>query len=605
MGEMIESPAAHQSWQRLMPAEKYLLVFLGLCLVVYVGLDLTPSHYSLGLKMLGVNAHPMVGQALPVRSDEWMVLTPLFQIAVHGHFAATDMISPYHETLKGFLALPITDWSLIFKPQLWAFWVLPPDYAYSFYFALLWGALLVGYTVLTRQLGAGPMVAIAGAVILGSSHFVQVWWTSNAPTFAFAPLPLIAFLSPVRPVAKALFVFYGACVWIFGYVYPPFIIPAAFAMGILVLAFRRDILTPTGIAVGVFAVAAAGAVFYLYFGDLIAVMRNTVYPGSRFVDGGGVQWLRILAHLLPYFTTSLFTPLLPSSNECEVAVVATLLPLAVLAFVRYRSFNNISLSAVSWTTLGLLLMFCWVMFPIPAKIGAVFLWPWVPASRMLWGFGLLLTLSLVVFASRLEFTLSRLRLSIFAATLIAAWLVSKIGFTSIFGHFSMSPWEALKRSWFDWVGIIPFIAAGIATWLWPDKFKAREMVLAAVAATSLITFGTFNPIQQATHFFNIPSTAFLQRARQDAANNPNGWALLRGDGGALLNGAGIPAVNHVLTSPVMSFWARVFPNMSPQQRHLVFDRYAHIVPDFVNDPYSPQPDVIVVPVKVFQKAIER
>ena len=283
-----------EPWRRLTPLERRLIGFLLLCVALYVGLDLTPSHYAIGLRRLGVDASPLLGIAHPVRSDEWGVLTPLFQIAVHGHFATTDMISPYHETLKGFLALPIADWSLIFKPQLWAFWVLPPDYAYSLYFACLWAAFLIGYTALMRQLGAGPMIAIAGAVILGSSHFVQVWWTSNAPTFAFAPLPLIAFLSPSRPLVKALLVFYGACVWIFGLVYPPFIISAAFAMGILVLAFRRDVLTRAGIVAGVAATTAVGVVFYLYFGDLVTVMHNTVYPGSRFSSGGGMQDTRFL-----------------------------------------------------------------------------------------------------------------------------------------------------------------------------------------------------------------------------------------------------------------------------------------------------------------------
>ena len=284
--------------------------------------------------------------------------------------------------------------------------------------------------------------------------------------------------------------------------------------------------------------------------------------------------------------------------------MATLLPLAALIFLRYRSLDNISGSAIRWTALGLLLMYCWMMFPIPAKVGAVFLWPWVPPNRMVWGFGLLLTVSLVVFTSRLEFSLSRLRLSIFAATLIAAWIVSKIGFTSIFGHFPMSPWEALERSWFDWVGIIPFVAAGLAVRRWPDRFKSREAMLAAAAATGLITFGTFNPIQRATDFFYIPSTDFLKSVRQNAAKNPNGWAVLPGWYGALLNGAGIPAINHVLASPVMAFWDRTFPEMSAKQRHLIFDRYAHVIPEPVSHPYSPFLDRVVVPLKVFEAKID-
>src|ERR1035437_2953901 len=106
--------------------------------VLYVLLALTPSHYAMRLKYLGADMHPLLGSARPIRSDEWIVMTPLFQTAVRGGFSTTNMISPYHETPKGFFALPIWDWSLLFKPQLWGFWLLPPAYAYSLYFAMLW-----------------------------------------------------------------------------------------------------------------------------------------------------------------------------------------------------------------------------------------------------------------------------------------------------------------------------------------------------------------------------------------------------------------------------------------------------------------------------------
>jgi hypothetical protein len=465
-------------------------------------------------------------------------------------------------------------------------------------------AFLVGYTVLLRQLGTGPMVAFAGAVILCFSHLVQVWWTSNAPTFAFAVLPLIAFLSPTRPATKALLVFCGACVWIFGLVYPPFIIPAAFAMAILVLAFRRDVLTIANLTAGIVAVAVAGAVFYLYFGDLLAAMRNTVYPGNRIVGGGGVEEVQMLAHLLPFFTTAQFTPLLANSNACEVAVVSTLLPLGFLTFLRYRSLRNIPFSAGLWIAFGLLSMGCWMVFPVPAEVGAAFLWSFVLGSRMAWGFGLLLIVSLVALASRLEFRFSPVRIAIFAALLIAAWLGSKFAYTTVVGHLSSGRRALLADSWFDWIGIIPFAAAAIAVRLWPHAVKAREAMLAAAAVTGLVTFGTFNPIQRATSFFNLPTTEFIQSTRQTAADNPNGWAVLPGVYGALLNGAGIAAVNHVLTSPMPAFWARVFPGMSAQERHQVFDRYAHIVPEAVSAPYARQQDVIVVPLSRFQQKVE-
>ena len=196
-------------------------------------------------------------------------------------------------------------------------------YAYSLYFAILWAGFLAGYTILFRQLGAGLWIAAFGSVSLLFSHLVQVWWTSNAPTFAFAPWPLVVFLLPIRPGWKLPLLAWTTAFWVFGYVYPPFIISAAFAMAILLLAFRRDALTLSNFAVGVAALAAVGVSFYLYFGDLIEVMQATVYPGQRRAGGGGVAEAKLLAHLLPFFTTMHFRPLLLGSNECEIAVVST------------------------------------------------------------------------------------------------------------------------------------------------------------------------------------------------------------------------------------------------------------------------------------------
>ena len=113
-------------------AARILVIMLLGVAAVYVAFALTPSHYAIGLRYLGVeDASPLLLSARPIRSDEWIVLTPLFQTAVRGGFSTINQISPYHESLKGFWALPILDWSLVFKPQLWGFWVLPPAYAYS------------------------------------------------------------------------------------------------------------------------------------------------------------------------------------------------------------------------------------------------------------------------------------------------------------------------------------------------------------------------------------------------------------------------------------------------------------------------------------------
>lgn len=584
-------------------AARILVIALLAVAVVYVAFALTPSHYAIGLHYLGAeDARPLLLSARPIRSDEWGVLTPLFQTAVRGGFAVFNQISPYHESLKGFWALPILDWSLVFKPQLWGFWVLPPAYAYSFYFAVLWTAFLAGYAILFTQLGVNIWIAALGAVCFFFSAFVQVWWTSNAPTFAFAPWPLIVFLLPIRPWLKLPLLFWASAVWVLGLVYPAFMIPAAFALAVLLFAFRRDAVTLANFAVAIVALAALGAVFVLYFGDLIGTMQDTVYPGQRRMSGGGVEETKLLSHLFPFFTTIQFVPLLTNSNECEIAVVSTLLPMTMLCFINYRSLlHALEENFISFwiAAAGLILMLIWMIIPVPASVGQILLWTQVSPTRMLWGFGLLLTTTLIVLAAKCSFVLSPWRLFVFAGGMIAAWLASKIGFTQVWSQMDMTAWEALRSSWFDWAVVLPFLAAAALVWKYRTLQAFNGQVLfGAAAIAGMITYGTFNPVQRAFPIFDIPDTPFLASVREQAETSPNGWAAMPGWYASLFSGAGIPAINHTLTAPAMDFFRKIYPDMGNEEFDYLFNRYAHISLEDVPAPET-RADVLVLPISQF------
>src|SRR5918992_384607 len=193
--------------------------------VTYVANLWTPSSYALILDRLGVtNVELVLGVPRVIRSDEYHMVTPYFQIAVRNGFSRYNELSPYKEDLRAFFALPLLDWSLPFKPQLWAFFALDPAHAYSFYHWFLIAAFLAGYTILLRQLGVELAFGTLVSLLLFFSHFTQAWWTNNGPTFAFAPWPLAAFLIRCRWYVRLPAVAYASAVWLFSLLYPPFII---------------------------------------------------------------------------------------------------------------------------------------------------------------------------------------------------------------------------------------------------------------------------------------------------------------------------------------------------------------------------------------------
>lgn len=580
---------------RLLRPHVYLLVVL-IFAFLYVGLALTPSHYAEGLRLLGVeNASPLLGVSRSIRSDEWIALTPLFQIAVQGDFSTVNTVSPYGESLKGFWALPIEDGSLFFKPQLWGFWVMPPAHAYSLYFLTLMLSMVLGYTILLRQLGASVALAVLGSVAIFCSHYVQVWWTSNAPVFAFAPWPLIVFLSDVRRRFKLPAMFWVSGIWLFGLVYPTFTVITAFVFAAAALAFRRDAFRVSNISVCVVGAGTAGALFYLYFGDLAQIMQATVYPGARVSSGGGIEWYRLFANLFPFFTTSQLTSLVTWTNDCEIAVFSTLIPLAIVFFADHRTIR-INVWQLAVVATGLLLMLAWMILPVPSWAGRILLWNLVEPTRMPLGFGLLLTISLVVWASRATFILNGFRLLAFTAALIVTWVTSKVGFAEVWGENGQTSGQSLARSWFD---LLPALIFGLA--LIAVKYlhaPQRLAVFAAATATGVLTFGTFNPIQSAYPIFDLPQTPLLTELRLRAKQD--GVVLVPGMYGATINGAGIPAINQTLPVPQLAYFRKVFPEMPEDVFNNVFNRYAHIVPSTsITEPASPQPDVVEVPASAF------
>jgi hypothetical protein len=577
--------------------------------VTYVGNLWTPSSYALILDRLGVtNVELVLGVPRVIRSDEYYMVTPYFQIAVRNGFSRYNQLSPYKEDLRAFFALPLLDWSLPFKPQLWAFFAFDPAHAYSFYHWFLIAAFLTGYTILLCQLGAAPAFGALISILLFFSHFTQAWWTNNGPTFAFAPWVLAAFLIRCHWYVRLPALTYASAVWLFSLLYPPFIISAAFALAVLAIAFQPERLRLPVLLTSVLAVGIALAMVWLYFGENIRVVRETVYPGQRNENGGGVSQLMFLAHLFPYLTTLQFEPLIPDRNECEVSVVSNFLPLALLIFADHRALFH-WVRTHPWPVfvcgVGFVMMAAWMLLPIPAEVGQLLLWHVVPSQRMLWGLGLLLTLGLGVVSSQVPWRLTTSRCLGFTGAVLGAWLFSKIVLVeSWYPQPELLAFSALSQAQDDWFVLIPFAIVTVAAIIWPLAIlgrtgDARGAIGVAILIGAIGTFGRFNPIQSARPIFATPETPLVRAMRDMAAAHPKGWAALEGRHGAIFNGLGIPTINHALLVPQQEFFRPFFPDLPSDQFGLIFNRYAHIGLMMTDKSDIRRADYVVLPIQRF------
>ena len=359
-------------------------------------------------------------------------------------------------------------------------------------------------------------------------------------------------------------------------------------MGVAILALRPDALRGRNLVPGLLAVAVGLGIVWLHYADLIPVMADTVYPGRRVSDGGGIELLQVVAHAFPYLLTNLFDPLpeLWGTNACEVAVVGSFLPLALATFGDHRALAGWARAhwrALAIWGLGLAVMAAWMLAPVPGRYAPLL--NMIPPNRMLWGFGLLSALGLIRLVAVAPFVLTWLRTTLFLGGVVAAWFVSKV-------VISDTPPE-LDR--FDLLVAFPLIGLLVLRWRWPALLPPRRLVLLALAVTAAGTFGQFNPVQSARPIFERRPSAFLDALEDYAAAHPRGWVVVDGHFGAILNGAGLPAINHVLLQPQLDFFRAAYPDMAPDAFDQTFNRYAHVMLEPQAEPSVRQLDLVAIP----------
>jgi hypothetical protein len=559
----------------------------------YVMKAWTPSSYDVVLKSLGVNdAGPDFGTARAIRSDEYAMLTPHFQLAVKSGFARAEDVSPYKEDLRNFLAFPIKDWSLVFRPQFWGFFFLDPAHAYSFYFAILNLSCLVGWALLLRCFGLPLGYAAAGSALVFFSFFVQAWWSSNAPCIALAPWLALAFIAPRNEAIRFALVLYAAAAWFFGLLYPPFIYALAVTMAAITWAYRPDLIKPSRVFLAIAAVAIAGIAVYFYMQETISVMRNTIYPGRRAVDGGTAPLMQLVTSIFPYAGTIGFDPtkIAPELvNECEAGTIASFLALTIACFATKTSLSEyLRTHRRALLTIGSVLAatLCWMYLPIPSSVGRFLLLDMVPPRRLLLLFGLLTQLALVHAAAKLQWSLTPVRFVTFAAVACIVPLAVKGDVI----------WTDRSVAWFDFA-IIPLVAAAILAGRWFPTSRGLYL-LVACALCNAITFGQFNPLQSAIPIFKQSDFAALADLSRLQGISKNGIAVLSGWYGATLPGLGITAINYTPMRPQIAYLSGLFPSLTSEEKNYDFNRYAHIIPAFVNKPVV-DGDKLNIPIQIF------
>ncbi len=338
----------------------------------------------------GVHVHAWFGSPKAIRADEWAYETPdiLNQYFRENRFAVADSVLGNHSVvLTG--NVPARHVSMLFRPQLWSFFVLPLDYGYAVYWQFKALILVGGIFTFLLWITRSSFWSVVGALWYFFSAFTQ--WTYSWPS-ALPEMVGMLCLATVfwcyvtvgrSPVALALSAV-GAALCTINFAlcaYLPHLIPlfwAGAAAGIAWCIAERERIFATSAArprliaavLAAAVVAACGALVYEQLKPAIAAVAQTVYPGQRVVPGGSMSPWTLSSHFLQWTETdNQFPPAL--GNISEGSGFLWLVPVSLLCLYRCK-FSRFQRAALIALWACFLLILCWLVFPLPVAFGRIF-----------------------------------------------------------------------------------------------------------------------------------------------------------------------------------------------------------------------------------------
>lgn len=404
----------HSERSEALRLDRLALWFYTLCFAGFVLLSLAKVHGS-SISQAGsfyrgwteVAHKPLFGTPKRVRCDEWSFHTPVIlnQLFRRDTLAVNDtLLGPGKTAVMG--NVPCRHFTQFFRPQFWAFFILPAETAFSAYWQAKALLLLTGIFTLILLLTRSSFVAALCALWFYFSAFTQ-WgysWASLLPEMVGLfcwTIALVCYLAVGRNrvllILSAVFcavsaIDFALCA------YPPHQLPLI-VFGLAILAgwiwsrgdaiWRRD---DSGIRV--LCLLASGLItaavmiwFYFDARETLMAAAGTVYPGQRSSAGGGVTLARFLSHFFDFWKSEENFP--PAhGNICESSGYFWLAPLTLLLSRPPRQSRQSSrLLLCCWT--AFIFLSCWALLPIPAEVGRWILFDRVPPYRCYHALGLI------------------------------------------------------------------------------------------------------------------------------------------------------------------------------------------------------------------------
>jgi len=521
---------------------------------------------------------PIFGATRAIRSDEWLVGTPMKLSAQYTNYGEYNTVLRAEKTTNLSTSGLYLSYSALARPLDWGYFLFGAAYGLS----LSWSAFLVITFLVSFELclimskQRRLIALLGGALIAFSSYFL--WWSfvSWIMTGQAALVLVYYFIHAKNKWTRAIS---GIGIAIFGAyfitaLYPAWQVPAGYLyLGILVwmlytdrkIIKRFDKLDWTLL---VLTLAFLGSIVISYFMDTLAYMNSilsTVYPGNRVSYGG------FSINKLFYYLQSLFYPVKDIGNPCEPAGFLSFYPIPTILVI-YMLIKKKGKDLLSMILLGVsLLLTVYCVVELPPLLAKVLLLTYSMPSRLIDIVGFMQIYLLVVALSRFD--------GIKKMKPVYAWIAAVVSMeAAVYFCYSAYPSYLSLKELFIIANVFAVICFLLLTDIRP---KLQNALLIGIICVTIISGLLVNPIVKGLDV--IYSKPIAGEIATLVKNDPGAkWITLDNivDSGYLV-ACGAPTINSVNNIPNYALWEILDPQGKFNNS---YNRYAHMIIKLTADP---------------------
>ncbi len=543
------------------------------------------------------NPNLIINHPQAIRSDEWIVTT---QLTIAQHAAGYPRINPNIDSGRDMSVVgdaPNKDWSTVFRPQNFSFFVLPLENAFAFkWWFLLYMAIVSCYFFTLRIFKDRRLFAAIFSSAIGLSPFL-FWWYS---TGAFGPIfyGLFIILLSIRIINGEAAIFLKRKPLIFSQIvyalvlayllmcfalilYPPFqiaiaIVLAFFIAGLMFNTYGVGRKLISRHALGRLAVFLSGiiiavALLFVFLhtrSGVVSAITHTVYPGNRNASAEGSSSYEITSTFLQPQLQRHSRAINYYTNQSEASNFILLLPFMfipgfLVLIAEYRRTHKLN-----WPLLliqlciSLFLVYLFVPFFNP--LYKLMFLNRVANVRLFIGLGLAGAIQLLLISKSLEkLNINRKKLNLLAGgyTLVCLALLAWVG------RYARITYPEFIHS----IPFIGFLAVFFCSILF--CFLSRRLLLGATLLL-LFTVGSVFHIHPLYRGLGPIYDSEVIKTIDTVSKPGDSWAVLDNnyyENFALM--ANRDSLSGIKPYPDLAFWRQV----EGTKGDIFYNRYAHVI----------------------------